>query len=129
MLVLVFQALLPADEGEAFAELQEEVLELLDDRRFEVALVQPLGVGQVEEVEHVRLAERVDRALEGDSARDEVQHAGFVAALVQAGEELGVNLALQNSRAPPVPIGFDLVERARRRELDLREGAVVAPGE
>ncbi|MDB4952714.1 MAG: hypothetical protein JWO36_283 [Myxococcales bacterium] len=44
----------PLDEREAGAELEEEALDLTQDRRREVLLA--VGVGEVEKVEHVRVA-------------------------------------------------------------------------
>jgi hypothetical protein len=105
------------------------VLELLDDGSLEIALVQLLGVGQVEEVEHVGVADRVHRALEGEPAGDQIEEACLVAALAQAGEELGVDLALEVDQAPARALRLDLVEESCVGLLHLGERAVVAPGE
>ena len=48
-------ALLPSNEREARAELEEEMLHLSEDRGLEVLLA--VRVGKLEEVEHVRIAE------------------------------------------------------------------------
>ncbi len=48
---------LPADKGEALAQLKQEVLKLADDGGFKRALVEPWVVGQVEKLQNIGIFE------------------------------------------------------------------------
>jgi hypothetical protein len=49
LLLLEGQTLQPRDECDPLAQLEEELGQLVDDRRFKVALAETLALGQVEE--------------------------------------------------------------------------------
>ena len=51
-------------------------MQLVQDRRLEVALAQLVRLGQVEEVEHVRVLDHIDRPLERLPPRGEVGYCG-----------------------------------------------------
>ena len=57
VLVADIEAMLPADEGEALSELDQEFLQMTDERGLEFALMEWLGEG--EEVEDVGVLERL----------------------------------------------------------------------
>lgn len=75
------QPLLAGDEREPLAQLQNKLRQLAEDRSLDVALVQRLTVGQVEEVEHDRRLDQIGRPFDHLTAPREVQHARLVAAL------------------------------------------------
>lgn len=59
ILVADVEAVLPADEGEALAELEQELLQMTDELGFEFAFLEWLGDG--EEIEDVGVFERLLR--------------------------------------------------------------------
>ena len=59
ILVADVEAILPADEGEALSEFEQELLQMTDEFGFEFAFLEWLGEG--EEVEDVGVFERLLR--------------------------------------------------------------------
>jgi len=107
---------LPADEGEAYTELEEKLLDVVDEGLLHLAF--PCIVGDREEVEEVRILERLlsEVGLRGRQRAAEVGE-GLSLPLVQA----GLDLERQNRAAPAVRHGLAEIEGASVRVTNLGE--------
>ena len=57
--VIERDAILPADEGEALAQFEEELLEVVAKHRFELRFRHLIRLGDFQELEDIRLAQQV----------------------------------------------------------------------
>ncbi|MNI62918.1 hypothetical protein D3C73_1182560 [compost metagenome] len=53
---------MPGDESKAFAQFEQEILQLFDQSLFDLAFLKPAGTGQAKEFQHNRIADEVPRA-------------------------------------------------------------------
>ena len=123
-------ALLPLDEREAGAELEEEALDFAQQRRLEVLLA--VGVAQAEEVEQVGVLEdEVRRDLVGGAERGQLLADERVGLLRErrALVEHAVDLLLQHARAPALDAAHLGVEVALERVLHGDERLEVGPAQ
>lgn len=129
VIALERHALLPRDEAEALAQLEEEAFDAIDDRLLEIALAPVRPLVEPEELEHERVLHHVGRHLDLVSAPSEREDLLLVAALRQPLEEERRDLPLQLAACPALARRLDLVERARCRVRDPHEEQVVGPPE
>jgi hypothetical protein len=119
------EALLPSLEEKAFAEFEEEVLELAYDCGLEVAL----GVGglflQTEKLQDAGILEQVRGAANGVPVQRQPVDAILVPAQGEAFVAAGTRLALELGERPPGLGGFDLVEAALAVVANTEEEDVV----
>ncbi len=106
-------ALLPRDEAEPLAQFEHELLEMVDDRLFQVAFA-PVGtVGQTEEFENERILHNILRLADLLALVGEREDIVFLTTgshpLVQAGSDL----AFEFAAGPALAGGFGFVEGAQ----------------
>src|SRR4051812_27015313 len=118
---------LPSDEGEVAAELEEEALELRDERGLDLGFA--VLVLEIEEFEDVRILDFLLR-------RDDVvwrarlpfaKHGRFVPRKGRALVELASDLAVQLAHRPAAAKGLRLVEAARLWIGHTEQADVVRP--
>jgi len=122
LLVFEDETLLACDERKPFPELKEEVRELAEDRRFEIAFVQGLAFRQVEEVEDDRRLDEIDRALDGLAFSSERKNAFLVATLRACSTAVASESRLGRSARSPCKRTFRTCAgtRAPNRRIDSR---------
>ncbi len=110
--VVEAEPLLPCLEQESLAEFEQELLEPVDDRGFQIAL----GVGrlllQAEEFQHHRVLDQVRRLLDHLSLAGEAADLMLVAAEGEPLVQGAVQLPLEFADTPAIVRGLDLVETA-----------------
>ena len=121
------EALLARLEEEAFAQFEEETLDLADDGGFEIGLGIAGALLQAEELQDQGFLEQVARLRHGLPFLGEAADALCVAAEGEALVEAGVELAAEFTEGPILLAGLDLVKAALVRVLDAEEEDVVRP--
>ncbi len=116
---------LPADEGELAAQLEQEALELRDERLFEFVL--GVLVFQVEELEHEGALDGVLGVGQVDAVH--VPLGRLVLRKRGAFVELALNLAVELAMGPPAAQRLGLVENAGLAGLHREQAHVVRPGQ
>lgn len=86
-------AVLAADEGEAFAKLQEEGLEVIAEAGFETGFGEVVWLGDFQELEDVGIAQEVGGFVDGPALAGELEDGVLVLPGGEAEEEGGVLLA------------------------------------
>ena len=129
MVAVQRQPQLAANEGEAAAQLEQEALQLRDQRFLEPRLVQARHLGQVEELQHIRVFDQVCGLSGLQPLVSQRQHTLLVAALGEALEQQRGDLPLQLPRRPGVLHRFDFVEIACLAPRHLDQRPVVRPGQ
>ena len=120
---------LPADEGEACTEFEQELPEMRDQGTFEIPLRQPLRLRQIQELQDIGVLEHIQWVLGRLSLARQLHHAGLVPALEEALVVESVNLALELAFAPTVLRGLNLIERTGGLVVYPHQGAVVGPAQ
>lgn len=129
MVVVEGESFLAGLEEEAFAEFQEELLELADDGGFEIGLGIGRFIFQAEEFEDGGIFEHV-RGFRGDMAfLGEPSDACLVAAEGEALVEAGVDLPLEFLNGPPGLRGFNFVKNSPLFVSDAQENDIMRPTE
>lgn len=120
-----FERHLPADEGESAAELEQEALDVIDERLLDLAFAP--RIGGAEEIEQVRILEDLRGHVRVDRRQREREVALRLAlAFVQA----AFDLQRQNAAAPALPGTLRCVPESRLRIAQpVEEHDVLAPGE
>ena len=108
-------ALMPRDEAEAFAQLEEEPFDAIDDGLLQIALTTLGPLGEPEELEDERVLQHIGRNVDLVSAPSKREDLLLVAALRETLERARGDLPLQLAARPALARGLDLVERARGR--------------
>ncbi len=124
MLAVKGEPLLPGLEQEAFAQFQQESLDLVDDGPFQVGFGIAGLFGRAEELQDQRLLEEVQR-LADDLPFPRPPNALLVAAQGQTFVQAAVELAPQFAQVPVLVGGFDFVETALVRILDPQQKDVM----
>ncbi len=127
MLFVEGESLLARLEEEAFAQFEQEALDLADDGGFQVGLGIAAALVQAEELEDQGFLEQVARLRHGLAFPGEAADAVFVAAEGQALVEAGVELATEFAHGPVLRAGFYLIETKLVGVLDAEEEDVVGP--
>jgi hypothetical protein len=79
--------LLAPDEGETFAQLQQEGLEMVAQHRLELRLGHPLRLGYLQELEDIGLPQKVRRLFQDLPLRCQLQALSLLAARRRNSEE------------------------------------------
>lgn len=125
VVLLVGEALLPAHEGVSAPQLKEELLQVVDDARLQVALRIARLLLESEKLQHVGILDRVDGGLHDLAAHGQASHAVLVTTEREALVQVAVELPLQLPHAPAVPRRLDLVEVPLACIFDAHESEVV----
>ena len=127
MLAIEGDALLTPHEREAFAEFQQKVLQLVDQRLFEVRFQQPFRLRQAGELQDVRVFDEVAGLLDFVPFLSQRQHAGFVATQSQPLEQQRVDLPIQLTRGPTGVDRFGRVKATSVGVFDAKQQPVMSP--
>jgi hypothetical protein len=121
------KAPLASNETEVTAELQQERVEVADERVLEVGL--GVLVFEAEELKDVRVLDllRGRQAIVGLDQRALLEHQGLVTGQSGAFVELAVDLPIQLTHRPPTAQGLSLVEAAGLLALHREEAHVGRP--
>ena len=111
--------ILPTDKGEAFAEFQQEWLEVVANAGLELGFVDRVGLRDFEELEDERIAEEVGRFFHSVPLIGQLQDLLLVLAGSEPQEERRFLLALEVPDTPSLPQGFLLVKASFQGILDL----------
>ncbi len=121
------QPTLPTYEGKSFSQLQQEVLQPPDQRRFQIRL--RILVLEVEELQHIRVLDRV-------AGHDDIlgpghgclgQHCCLVLGQGRAFVELTSDLTVELAHAPATAQRLDLVEMPGMVILDRQQSNIGRP--
>ena len=123
------EPLLPGLEQKTLAQLQQEPLDLAEDRGFEVRFGIPRLLVEAEELQDQRLFQQVIDALHDLPFVSQLADAVFVPAEREAFVKTAVELALEFADFPILRGGFDLVEAALIGILDAEQEDVVRPAQ
>ena len=116
-------------EEEAFAEFEQEVLNVIKDGGFEIVLAETRLRFRAQELKHERLLEHIPDGLHDFAFLHELADARLVAAEGEALVEAAVELAFQLLEGPILTGGFDLVEATLIGILHAEQEDVVGPTE
>ena len=121
--------LLPRDEGETRAELEQERLQVADESLLEVGFA--VLVLQVEELQQVRRSDLLSRrdGVPGPRGLPPLEHQVLPSRRREPLVELGADLPVELADRPASPCRLLLVECAGVVALDGHEPDVVRPGE
>ena len=121
--VIEGDAVLPANESEAFAKFEQKGLEVIAETGFEVGLGDVMRFGDFQKLKDVGIAQQVRRFRDDLALGGELQNGVFVFSCSEAEEEGGFLLALKLADGPFFPNGLLLVKAALQRIVDLQKFA------
>lgn len=94
--VIEGDAVLPADEGEAFAKFEQKGLEVIAETGFEVGLGDVMRFGDFQKLEDVGTAQQVRRLRDNLAFGGELENGVFVFSSGEAEEERGFLLSFSS---------------------------------
>jgi hypothetical protein len=118
---------LPANEGEAFAQLEQELLQVIAEQGFEVGFGNLVRFWNFQEFKDVRFAHQVGGLLERLALRGELQDLLFVFAGGEAQEQGAVFLAFEFWDAPAFGNGLLFVKAALEVIVEFEQFDVMRP--
>ncbi len=120
---------LTTDEGEAFAEFEQEGLEVVAEAGFEVGLGDVVWLGDFKELKDVGVAQEIGGRSDDLALGSKLEDGVLVFSGGEAEEEGGFLLALQLTDGPFFPEGLLLVKAAFQRIVDLQKFDNVRPAQ
>ena len=129
MLAVERDPLLAAHEGEALAQLEQELLELGDQGLLQVGLAEPLVLAEPGELQDEGILHQVGRPRDLVPLPGQRHDPRLVAAQGQPLEEQRVDLPLQLAGRPAGVDRLGLVERPGVGIIDPEQEPVVGPGQ
>jgi len=119
--VIERDAVLPADEGKVFPQLQEERLKVIAEAGFQIGLGDGVRLGDFQKLEDVRIAQQVAGLGDDLALGSKLEDGVLVLSGSEAEEERGFLLALKLGHGPFVSDGLLLIEAAFERMFELQE--------
>ena len=129
MLSVHIEMLLPRHKGEAAPQLQQELLQMVDQRLLQGGLIEVLICRKIQKFQHIWIFDDLLilrlRLRSLDLGRDALLVAAYKDALV----EHGIDLPLQLAGAPPGLCALLQIERSSLGVVYLHQGAVMGPAQ
>ncbi len=127
MIAVNGDALLTRDEAEAFAEFEQEVLEVIEESGFDLGLGELRGITQLQKFQHKWVFDEILRRVFFALAATLFQHLPLLFGQRRALKKERIDLAFEFARRPMSRRRLGFVEGAGVVVFDFQEQAIMRP--